>query len=113
MARAFVLHGVECLLAGGKQDADQIHHRVGAVGSGEQRVGKTDIGLHGVDLSHAAERLQMARELRPAHGNPHARTSPGNGADHMAADEARTAIDGHERPITESDSHGSCPWRCC
>ena len=110
VARALVLHRFEGLLAGRKQDADEIDDGIGAVGSREQRVGKAHIGLHGVDLADAAKRLKEAGELGPPDGDPHARPGLGDGAHHMAADEARAAIDGDERPVVESYRHVRVPW---
>ena len=106
MARALVLHRGEGLLAGRKQDADEIDDRVGALRGGKQRVGKAHIGLHGVDLADAAERLEMAGKLGPPDRHPHARAGLGDGPHHMAADKARAAIDRDERPVVESDCHG-------
>jgi len=88
MLGAFVLHRLEALLAGGKQDAHQIDDGVGPVCCCEQRLREAYIGLHGIDLPDPAQRLQMAGELRPAHGDAHTRAGLGDGADHVAADEA-------------------------
>ena len=68
--------------------------------------GKAHIGLHGVDLADAAERLEMAGQFRPPDRHPHARPGLGDGPHHVAADEARAAIDRDQRPVVESDRHG-------
>ena len=64
---AFGLHGVEALLAALEQDADQVDHHVGAAHRGLDRVRIAQVRLHGMDLPDPAERLEMAREVRPAH----------------------------------------------
>ena len=110
VARALVHHRLEGLLAGRKQDADEIDHGVGVLGRRQQRMGIAHIRLHGIDLADAAERLEEAGKLGPPDGDPHARAGPGDGAHHMAADEARAAIDGDERPVIESDRHAH-PYR--
>ena len=92
------------------QDADEIDDGIGAVGGREQRIRKAHIGLHGIDLAHAAERLKVACELRAPHRDPHAHPGFGDGAHHMAADEARAAIDGDERPVVECYRHVRIPW---
>ena len=110
MARTLVLHRFEALLAGRKQDADEIDDGIGAVGGREQRIGKAHIGLHGIDLADAAERLKVAGELGTPDRDPHARPGLGDGAHHMPADEARAAIDGDECPVVECYRHVRVPW---
>ena len=105
MTCALVLDRVESLLAGREQDADEIDDRVCPLRGGKKRVGIAHIGLDGVDLPDPAKRLEMAGKLRTPDRHPHARAGLGDGADHVAADEARAAIDRHERPVVESDGH--------
>ena len=57
---------------------------------------ETHIGLDRDDLADAAERLEEAGKLRPAYGDAHARAGLGQRPHHMAANEARAAIDGDE-----------------
>jgi hypothetical protein len=109
MSRALVLHRLESLLAGRKQDADEIDDGVGAVGGGKERIGKAHIGLHGVDLPHAAQRLEVEGKLWAPHRHPHARAGLGNGPHHVAPDEARAAIDGDQRRFVEFDRHVVAP----
>ena len=96
MPGAFVLHGVEGLPAARAKNADEIDHRIGAVRRSEQQVRVTHIGLDRDDLADAAERLEEACKLRPAHGDAHACAGLGQRPHHMAANKARAAIDGDE-----------------
>ena len=96
MPGAFVLHGLEGLLAARAKNADEIDHRIGAVRRSKQQLRVTHIGLDRDDLADAAERLEEACKLGPAHGDAHARAGLGQRAHHMAANEARAAIDGDE-----------------
>ena len=96
MPGAFVLHGFEGLLAAWAKNADEIDHRIGAVRRGKQRLRIAHIGLDRDDLADAAERLEEAGKLGPAHGDAHPRAGLGERPHHMAADEARAAIDGDE-----------------
>ena len=66
------MHRVEALPAALEQDADQIDQHVGVARGGLDRSRVAQIGLHRVDLADAAERLQMAGELGPAHRDPDA-----------------------------------------
>ena len=106
---AFVLHRLEGLAPAGQEQAHQVDHGIGALRRREERGRVAHIGLHGVDLAHAAERLQMAGKLRPPHGHPHARAGLGDGPHHMAADEARAAIDGDERRAVEDNCQRTDP----
>ena len=55
------------------------------------RVRIAQVGLHGVDLADAAQRLQVAGEVGPAHRGADAPAAPGERAHRMPADEARAA----------------------
>ena len=94
---AFRLHGVEALLAALEQDADQVHHHVGAAHRGLDRLRIAQVRLHGVDLPDPAERLQMARKVRPAHRRADAVALARQRPHHMAAEEARAAEHGDQR----------------
>ena len=50
-----------------------------------------------MDLSDAAERLQVAGEIGPAHRDADAVAALGQRAHHMAAEKARAAEDGDQR----------------
>jgi hypothetical protein len=69
---ALAVHGIETLPAALEQDADKIDDRVRTARRRLHRFGIAQIGLHGMDLADAAERLQVAREMRPAYRDPHA-----------------------------------------
>jgi len=86
----------EPLAAALEQDADQIHHHLGAAGGGLDRFGVAQVRLNGVDLADAAERLQVPGEVGPAHRHADAVAALAQGADEMAADKARAAENGHE-----------------
>ena len=64
------------------------------------------IGLHRVDLADAAERLQMTGKIGPPHRYPDKVVALGQRAHHMAAEEARAAIDGDEGFSVASGGHG-------
>src|SRR5581483_4291924 len=70
------------------------------------RTGMAHIGLHRMDLAHAAERLQMPRQLRPAHGDANPVSALGQRAHHMAADEAGAAENDHELIDVKLPEHG-------
>ena len=76
-----------------------------AAASTEPRI--AHVGLHRVDLADAAERLQVAGEVRPAHRDADAVVALGQRADQMAAEEARAAEDGDQRVDVGLDGHGS------
>ena len=89
--RAFGLHRLEALLAALEQDADQVDHHVGAAHRRLDRVRVAQVRLHGVDLPDAADRLEVKREIRPAHGGAHAVALARQRPHHMAAEKARAA----------------------
>ena len=90
------MHRIETLAAALEQDADQIDQHIGVARRGLDRSGIAHIGLHGVDLADAAERLQVAGEFGPAHRDADAVVALGQRAHHVAAEKARAAIDGDE-----------------
>jgi hypothetical protein len=85
------MHGVEALSAGLGQDADQIDDRIRVAGSRPHGLRITQIGLHGMDLTDPAERLEVSSEIRPAHGGTDTVALLGQRAHHMAAEKTRTA----------------------
>ena len=67
---AFRLHRVEALPALFIQDADQIDDGIGIAHRRLDRIRKSQIGLHGVDLADPAERLQVPGQFRTADRHP-------------------------------------------
>ena len=65
-----------------------------------------DIGLHRVDLADAAERLEMPRELGPAHRDADAVMTFGQRADHGPAEETRAAEDRDQLVLVRLGDHG-------
>ena len=61
------LHGLETLPPALEQDAHQVDDDVGVAHRRLDRAGVPHIGLHGMDLPDAAERLQVPGKVRPAH----------------------------------------------
>ena len=95
-AGAFGLHGVEGLLAPGRENADEIDRGFGAAQRGGERIGIADIGLNGVDLADAAERLQMEGEVGTPRRDADAPAVARQRANQMAAEEAGAAEDGDD-----------------
>ena len=83
-----------------------INH-LGVARRGFHRRCMAKIGLHGVDLADAAERLQIAGEFGPAHRHPDAIVTLGQGANDVAAKETRTAIDGDEGVVWAACGHAA------
>jgi hypothetical protein len=65
------------------------------------------IGLKKGNLPYEAERLQMQREIGAAHGDLYAAACPRQGLHHVAAQKARTAENGDDGGVLQSDGHGS------
>ena len=107
---AFGLHRVEALLAALEQDADQVHHHVCAAHRGFHRLRIAQVRLHGMDLPDPAERLQMARKVRPAHRRADAVAFPRQRPHHVAPEEARAAEHGDQR-LGGDLGHGAGLWR--
>ena len=87
---------IETLASALEQDADQIDQDLGVARRGFHRGGMAQIGLHGMDLADAAERLQVEGEVGAAHRHPDAIVALGQGAHNVAAEKARATIDGDE-----------------
>ena len=85
------MHGVEALAAALEQDADQVDQHMRVARRGLHRGRVAEVGLHGVDLADAAERLQMAGEIGPAHRDADAVMPLRQRPHHMAAEEAGAA----------------------
>ncbi len=60
-----------------------------------------------MDLADPAERLQVAGEVRPAHGDADAVVTLGQRPDQMAAEEAGAAEDRDQRVVMGLEGHGS------
>ena len=68
-ARPEGLHRVKGLAARLGQDADEVHHGVGALHRAVDRPAIAQVRLDRLDLPDRAERLQMAGKVRPAHAD--------------------------------------------
>ena len=94
--RALGLHAVERLPTGGEEDADQIDDGAGArhrAGDG-RRV--AHVGLDDLDLADRTKRLQEQRQLRVAHGDPHAVAGLGQLLHDITPEKARSADYRHQ-----------------
>src|SRR5262249_34692757 len=80
-----------------EQDADEVDQRLGAARGGLDRVRVAKIGLHGMDLADAPERLQVAGKLRTPHRNPDAIAALAQRADNVAAEKSGAAKNGDQR----------------
>ena len=96
IARALVMHSLECLLAALAQDADEIYRRIGVAQSRSDRFGIAQICLDSGDLADAAGRLKMERKVRPADGDAHQPALLRQSADDITADKPRSAEDRHQ-----------------
>ena len=100
------MHRGEGLRPGLVDYAHQIDHVVGALHGPVDRPADADIGLHGVDLAHVPERLQVAGKLRPAHGRPDPVAAPRQLPDDVPPQEAGPAEHGDEFRLLEDLGHG-------
>ena len=85
---------VETLGAAFIENPDQIDDNARPAHRGLDRARITHIGLHGMDLPDAAERLQEIGEFRSADGDADAVAALGERAHDMAAEEAGAAKNG-------------------
>ena len=111
-AGALGLHRLKSLPAAFEQYADEIDDDCGVAGRGLDRFRITHVGLNGVDLSDAPERLEMTREIGPAYRDANAIVPLRQRPHHVAAQEPGAAenrhegfVGGHSRFI----SRRSCP----
>ena len=103
--RAERLHRVEALPPALVQNPDQIDHDIGVARGRFDRAAVAHIGLHRVDLPDPPERLQMAGEFGPTHGDANPVAALGQRAHQMAAEKARAAEDGDELLDVGLDGH--------
>ena len=103
------LYRFELLPSALEQDADKVDHHVGVARSRFYRSRVAHIGLHCVDLTDPAQRLEVAREFGPAHGNANAIAELGQRAHNVAAQKSRAAEDGDQR--FEGDGGHMCSVR--
>ena len=82
------MQGPEILGAAFGQHRHQIDHGLGPAQGAGDGFGIAQIGLNRMNLADAAERLEMVGEIGAARGDPDAPALTGEGANHMAADEA-------------------------
>ena len=94
--RAAGMHDVETLRAALIQDADEVDDDARSAHRGFDRARIAHIGLHGMDLADAAERLQEIGQFGPAHRNADAVAALGQRAHDMAAEKAGAAENGDE-----------------
>jgi hypothetical protein len=80
------MDGAEALAPALEQEADQIDQHMGVARRRFHRWRVAEIGLHRVDLADAAERLQVERQIRPAHRYPDKVVPLGQGAHDVAAE---------------------------
>src|SRR5581483_10750538 len=91
------LYRLEALAAALEQDTNEVDHDIGVARRRLDRFGIAQVGLHGVNLAHASERLQMPGEIGPPHRDADPVALLAQGANDMAAKEAGSAEDGDER----------------
>ncbi|GGC45569.1 hypothetical protein GCM10010994_00890 [Chelatococcus reniformis] len=67
------------------------------------------VGLHRADLADAAERLEMAGKIGTPHGDTDAMTTLGQRTHHVAADEAGSTENRHQRFgwLLPAERHGA------
>ena len=106
-AGAVDVHGLEGLPPRLGENADQVHHRVGALDRAAHAVGKAHVGLHGMDLADRAHRLQMPGKIGPAHGGAHAPAVGRQRPHGMPADEAGAAEHRDQASLLQPRDHVS------
>ena len=93
---ALDVDGLEALAAALGQDADEVHRDLGVAQRRGERGGVAHVGLHGLDLTDAAERLEIVGEVGAAAAGPDAKARAGQRPDDVAPQKARAAEDGHQ-----------------
>ena len=82
------MHGIEALVARRGEDANEVDGDLGVAERGRQRLGIADVGLDGLDLADAAERLQVVGEVWAAAPGHDAEPGAGERPDDVAPEEA-------------------------
>ena len=100
------MHGREALPAALKQNAHQVDDDQGVLHRRLDRGGMAEIGLYGMNLSDAPERLQMAGEIGTAHGGADAVSVAGERVHDMPAEKTGSAEDRNERVGIGDRGHG-------
>ena len=100
------MYGCEALTAALEQNPDQVDHHRAVAHRHLDRGGMAEIGLHGMDLPHPAERLQRAGEIGATHGGAHAVPVPGERPHHMSTEKTGGAEDRDEHVGIGDRGHG-------
>jgi hypothetical protein len=87
------------------QDADQVHHRIGALHRAAHGLRIAQVSLHGMDLPHRAHRLQMAGKVGPARSGADAPAVGSERPHRVAAEKARAAKYGHQASLLQPRGH--------
>ena len=108
-AGASHVHGLEGLPPRLGENADQVHHRIGALDSTAHAVGKAHVGLHGMDLADRPHRLQMPGKIGPAHRGADAPAVGRQRPHGMPADEPRAAEYRDQASLLQPRDHACLP----
>ena len=107
--RAGGLHGCKSLAAAFEQNSDKIDHDRGIARRGHHRIRITQVGLHGMDLADAAERLKVPGQVGAAHRDADAITALRQRAHDIAAEKSGAADDGDQGIEAALGGHCSLP----
>src|SRR5262245_12699806 len=105
------MYRLETLAAAFEQNSNEIDEHPRVSGGGLDRGSVPEIGLDRVDLSHTAERLQMAGKFGPANRHAYAIMAFCQSADHMTAEKSRSAINGNEGIVRAACAHAALDLR--
>ena len=111
LLRAIRMHRLEALATALEQNSHEIDKYLRISGGRLDRSGMTQIGLHGMNLAHATQRLQMPGEFRPANRHPYAIMALGQSANHVTAEKSRSAINGDEGVVRAACAHAALDFR--
>src|SRR5215510_33447 len=101
------MHCLETLSAAFKQNSHEIDDYLRVAGGCVDRGWMPQIGLHRVDLSDAAERLQMASKFGPTNRYSYPIMPFSQRADHMTAEKSRSAVNGDEGVVRAACAHAA------
>ena len=90
------VYRLEGLLAGRRQDGDEIDHGIGALDGPAHAVGIAYVGLHRMDLPDPAHGLQVPGQIRSPASDPNAPAAACQRPYRMPAHEPRPAENGYE-----------------